>query len=71
MTDSTMQILFSSKSEMWETPQELFDKYNDIYHFDIDVCAIESNAKCAKYYSPEIDGLVQEWKGVCWCNGYC
>ena len=31
--------LLSSKTCMWETPQDFFDKYNSIYHFDLDVCA--------------------------------
>jgi len=61
-------LMFSSKTDMWSTPQELFDKYNALYHFDIDVCAVPENAKCKQYYTPEIDGLKQEWKDVCWCN---
>ena len=61
-------ILFSSKSEMWETPQELFDNLNAEFHFTVDVCATKDNAKCEKFFTPEIDGLKQEWTGVCWCN---
>lgn len=60
--------LLSSKTDMWETPQYLFDQLNAKYHFEIDVCAVAENAKCAHYYSPEIDGLSQEWNGVCWMN---
>ena len=26
------------------------------------------NAKCEKFFTPEMDGLKQEWTGVCWCN---
>lgn len=61
-------LMFSSKTDLWETPQDLFDKYNDIYNFETDVCALPENAKCKKYFTPETDGLKQEWKGVCWCN---
>lgn len=61
-------VMFSSKTDMWETPQYLFDRYNAIYHFETDVCAIPENAKCAKYFTPEMDGLKQKWSGVCWCN---
>ena len=61
-------ILFSSKSEMWETPQELFDILNAEFHFTVDVCATKDNAKCEKFFTPEMDGLKQEWTGVCWCN---
>ena len=60
--------MFSSNTGLWETPQELFDKLNAIHHFTCDVCALPENAKCNKYYTPEIDGLSQAWSGVCWCN---
>jgi phage N-6-adenine-methyltransferase len=53
---------------MWETPQEFFDKVNEQYHFDLDVCASPDNAKCDKYYSEEDDGLSQVWEGSCWMN---
>lgn len=53
---------------MWETPQELFDKLDAIHHFTLDVCALPENAKCEKYFTPDDDGLSQEWRGVCWCN---
>ncbi len=62
------ELMFSSKTDLWSTPQDLFDKYDSIYHFDLDVCAISENAKCIRYFTPEIDGLSQEWSGVCWCN---
>ena len=61
-------VLFSNKSVIWETPQDLFDKLNAEFHFDLDVCALPENAKCEKYYTPEDDGLLQPWNGVCWCN---
>lgn len=62
------EVMFSSKSDMWETPQDFFDKLNEEFDFNVDVCAIPENAKCEKFFSPEIDGLKQEWTGVCWCN---
>ena len=62
------EILFSSKSDLWETPQEFFDNLNAIYHFETDVCALPENAKCKQFYTPEMDGLKQEWYGRCWCN---
>lgn len=58
----------TSKYDDWETPQELFDEWNRKFRFDVDVCANASNAKCAKYFTPEQDGLKQEWRGACWCN---
>ena len=62
------KVLFSSKKEEWETPQDLFDALNEQYNFTLDVCALPENAKCDKFFTPEIDGLKQKWEGVCWCN---
>jgi phage N-6-adenine-methyltransferase len=60
--------MFSSKTDLWSTPQNFFDLLNEEFNFTIDVCAIPENAKCEKFFTPEINGLKQEWKGVCWCN---
>lgn len=62
------EVMFSSKNDNWETPQHIFNKWNSRYHFTVDVCATKDNAKCDKYYTPEMDGLKQKWEGVCWCN---
>lgn len=53
--------LFTSNTDKWSTPQDFFDRYNEKYHFDIDVCALPENAKCDRYYTPEVDGLLQTW----------
>ena len=53
---------------MWSTPQSFFTKYDGEYNFNLDVCASEDNAKCAKYFTETDDGLQQEWEGVCWMN---
>ena len=60
--------MFSSRTDLWSTPQDLFDELNKEFNFDIDVCALPENAKCERYFSPQIDGLSQKWEGVCWCN---
>ena len=63
-----MNVHFSSNTDLWYTPQDFFKKYDDVYKFETDVCATDDNAKCAKYYTEEMDGLSQEWRGVCWMN---
>ena len=68
MSKMPRDVFASSRTELWSTPQELFDRYNEKYHFDVDVCALPENAKCEVYYTPQVDGLKQEWSGVCWCN---
>lgn len=62
------ELMFSSKTDLWATPQDLFDELNAEFGFTLDVCALPENAKCDKYYTPDIDGLKQEWNGICWCN---
>lgn len=52
----------------WETPQWLFDILNDEFHFTVDVCALPDNTKCPVYFTPDDDGLEQEWTGTCWMN---
>jgi phage N-6-adenine-methyltransferase len=63
-----MSVHFSSKTEIWETPQDFFNKYNDLYHFTLDVCATPENAKCPNFFTKEDDGLSKDWSGVCWMN---
>ena len=65
---ATSTVHFSSKSDCWETPQDLFDRLSDEFEFNTDVCAQPHNKKCDHYFSPEADGLAQVWSGVCWCN---
>ena len=62
------QGLMTSNTDLWSTPRDFFDDYNAVYHFDVDVCATAENALCAKFYSPEDDGLSKEWYGTCWMN---
>jgi phage N-6-adenine-methyltransferase len=63
-----MSVHFSSKTDLWATPQNFFDKYDAVYNFTLDVCADKSNAKCAAFYTVEDDGLAQSWRGICWMN---
>ncbi len=61
-------LMFSSKSADWETPQWLYDELDKEFHFTVDVCATEKNAKCRDFFSLEVDGLEPNWRGVCWMN---
>ena len=60
--------LFPTGSTEWETPQDFFDFLNRIFKFDIDACATKHNAKCKRYFTPEINSLTQDWTGTVWCN---
>lgn len=59
---------FSSADDTWSTPQDLFDALDAEFHFTLDVCALPGSAKCAQYYTPEIDAFSQIWEGICWMN---
>lgn len=61
-------VMFSSATDMWATPQDFFDKLDQEFRFDLDACATADNAKCEKFWRPEDDGLKQPWEGVVWCN---
>ena len=61
-------VHFSSKTDLWATPQDFFDSLNAEFGFTLDVCALPENAKCERYFSPADNGLEQDWKGICWMN---
>lgn len=51
------------------TSPELFSSLDERFHFSIDVAASSHNAKCERYFTREVDGLVQSWAGErVWCN---
>ena len=62
--------MYSSKTDDWGTPQKLFDELDEKWHFDVDVCASEKNAKCLRYFSIEENGLLQDWSKfkTCYMN---
>ena len=63
------KILWSSASVDWATPQYLFDLLDQEFHFNLDVAASASNAKCSSFFTESDNGLIQDWSGhVCWCN---
>ena len=63
------EVMFSSKSDEWETPEATFRKLDQEFGFDLDPCASDNNHKCEEYYTKEQDGLKQSWEGRrVWCN---
>ena len=62
-------VMYSSKTCEWETPQAFFDTLNAEFHFTLDACATPENAKCDRYFTREQDGLSQDWTGeTVFCN---
>jgi site-specific DNA-methyltransferase (adenine-specific) len=62
-------LMFSSSTDQWSTPQQFFHDWAKLFPFTLDVCADASNAKCARYFTREDDGLAQDWApATCWMN---
>lgn len=59
---------FKSQSIEYSTPQVLFNVMNDLYTFEVDVCASITNKKCSSFFTKEDDSLTKEWIGNCWMN---
>ncbi len=63
------ELMFSSKTDLWSTPNDFFDKLNDEFHFTLDPCSAHENAKCYKHFTEEENGLLQDWGNeVVFCN---
>jgi len=66
---ANINVMYSSKSNEWATPQAFFNELNKEFNFTLDPCATDENAKCAKYYTLKEDGLKQDWQGeTVFCN---
>ena len=57
-------LMFSSATDQWATPQSFFDELDKEFQFNLDPCADNQNHKCKKYFTKEDDGLTQSWGGV-------
>ena len=64
----SMDVHFSSATDVWATPSDVFESLDAEFHFDLDVCALPENAKCERYFTTADDGLRQPWSGACWMN---
>lgn len=61
--------MFSAATDEWETPQYLFDALDKEFHFTLDPCSTDENAKCEKHYTLAENGLAQDWRGeTVFCN---
>src|ERR1035437_8411179 len=59
---------FQSTNQSWETPDELFQRIDSMFHFTRDVCASEENNKCPLFWSEEDSCLDKVWDGINWMN---
>lgn len=70
MVTNNMAVHYSSSSNEWETPSEVFSQLNSHFNFDLDAAATHKNALCKNYFTQEDDALAQSWSTYnnVWCN---
>lgn len=57
------------QKDLWETPPHIFNPLNEEFDFTLDPCCQIHTAKCAKFYTPQENGLLQDWTGeICFVN---
>lgn len=54
--------------DLWQTPKQIFDYYNNRFDIVADVAASESNALCSSFLDQEDDALSIRWFVTNWCN---
>lgn len=63
------ELHFSTGNDVWETPQDLYEKLNCEFSFTVDAAALPENAKCERFFTPEQNGLLQDWSNeTVWLN---
>lgn len=63
------KAMVSSKSNEWATPQDFFDELDKEFHFTLDPCSTDENAKVKKHFTISDDGLSKDWaKDVVFMN---
>ena len=61
---ANLDVMYSSKTDQWATPQEFFNELNAEFAFDLDPCADEKNHKCETFFTNEENGLLKDWGGA-------
>lgn len=61
--------LFSSSTDEWATPQDFFRTLDEEFHFTLDPCSTDNNAKRKLHYTLKDNGLEQDREGqIVFCN---
>ena len=63
------KLMFSSKTDEWETPQTFYEMLNKEFGFTLDPCSTDDNCKCSRHFTKADNGLDQSWGGeTVFCN---
>lgn len=66
---NSSRAIYTSNTEEYGTPPKLFEELDKEFHFTLDPCSTDENAKCAKHYTKADNGLEQDWSGErVFCN---
>lgn len=57
------ETIFSSSSDEWSTPEDIYNALDAEFHFSLDPCSTKENHKTEYYFTKEDDGLLQFWGG--------
>lgn len=57
------KAVWSHKSDEWATPKAVYEALDSEFHFNLDPCSTEDNAKCGFFFTKEDDGLHKNWGG--------
>lgn len=71
ITQQMIEAPTIANKDLWGTPWKLFYRAQSVLNisFTLDPCAVKETAKCPKWFSPQIDGLSQDWCGhTVFCN---
>lgn len=63
-----IQACLTSNSNEWATPAATFRELDAEFHFNLDPCSTDENAKCKQHYTLKDNGLAQDWGG---CRVFC
>ena len=67
MPNKTVNVESSGNNE-YETPIEIFNYWQSIFKFDLDVCASSENAKVKNFITREQNALITPWGYRNWMN---
>ncbi len=72
MKPASQAVLFSSASDLWATPPDLYAELHTEFGFKVDVAANEENHLCPHWFGPGgCDGKVPDALAVQWTLGPC
>ena len=61
---ANIDVMYSSKSDEWATPQDIYDSLDSEFGFNLDPCATAENHKCETYFTQTDNGLSKNWGGT-------